>query len=165
LNSDSRKLIESSKKAGNVTPDGKCDWGGFYDSLPLHLVSHGDTPSVYDRNPGGNKMRFQTNLNDTMKQLKLVKYTTKKYSPDEKQAIVLEAMCDFCRFKYCQDVINFGNQGKNAMGSLEDLPCILHLHKRVMEKIIDILLVKSFHHVKNQSAAGRICRVNFVSKL
>jgi hypothetical protein len=45
-NSDSQKLIEACKKAGNVTPDGKCDWGGFYNSLPLHLVSHGDTPSV-----------------------------------------------------------------------------------------------------------------------
>jgi hypothetical protein len=56
-----------------VKPDGKCDWGGFYDSLPLDLVSHGDTPSVYDRYPGGEKMQFRTNLNDTMKQFKLVK--------------------------------------------------------------------------------------------
>jgi hypothetical protein len=136
-NSDSRKLIEACKKAGNVTPDRKCDWGGFYDSLPLHLGSRDDTPSMYDRNPAGDKMRFRTNLNDTMKQLKLVKYTTKKYSPDEKQAIMVEAMRDVCRFKYCQDVINFGNQGKNAMGSLEDaLPCILHLHKRVMKKTL-----------------------------
>jgi hypothetical protein len=132
-NSDSRKLIEACKKAGSVTPDGKCDWGGFYDSLPLHLVSNGDTPFVYNRNTGGDKMRFQTNLNDTVKQLKLVKYTTKKYSPDENQAIVVEAMCDVCCFKYCQGVINFGNQGKYEMGSLEDiLPRILHLHKRFM---------------------------------
>jgi hypothetical protein len=136
-NLDYRKLIKACKKAGNVTPDGKCDWGGFSDSLPLHLVSHGDTPSVYDRNPGGDKIRFRTNLNDTMKQLKLVKYTTKKYSPDEKQDIMVEAMRDVCRFKYCQDVINFGNQGKNAMGYLEDaLPCILHLHKRDMKKLL-----------------------------
>jgi hypothetical protein len=164
--SDSRKLIEACKKAGNVTPDGKCEWGGFYDLLPLHLVSHGDTTSVYDRNPGGNKIRFRTNLNDTMNQLKLVKYTTKKYSPDEKQAIVVEAMRDVCRFKYCQDVINLGNQGKNTMGYLEDaLPFILHLHKIVMEKIIEILLVKPFHHVKKQSAAGRIWHANFVSKV
>jgi hypothetical protein len=115
---------------------------------------------------GGDKMQSQTILNDTMNQLKLVKYTTKKYSPDEKQATVVKAMCDVCRFKYCQDVINFGNQGKNAMGSFEDaLPCILHLQKRVMEKIIEILLVKSFHHVKNESEVGRTCHANFVSKV
>jgi hypothetical protein len=82
---------------------------------------------------------------------------------------VEEAMLAVCLFKYCQDVINFGNEGKNAMGSLEDaLPCILHLHKRgmekSMEKIIEILLVKSFQHVKNQSAAGRICHAKFESK-
>jgi hypothetical protein len=57
--SGSRKLIEACKKSGNVTPDGKCDWGGFYDSLSLHLVSHGDTPSVYDHNPGGDKCDFE----------------------------------------------------------------------------------------------------------
>jgi hypothetical protein len=75
-------------------------------------------------------------------------------------------MRDVCRLKYCQDPINFGNQGKHAMGSLEDaLPCILHLHKIVMEKIIEILLVKYFHQVKNQSAAGIICHANFVSKV
>jgi hypothetical protein len=149
-----------------VTPDGKCNWGGFYESLPLHLVSNGDTPSVYDRNPGGDKMQFQTNLNDTMKQLKLVKNTTRNYSCRENQVIVMEAMRDVCCFKYCQDVIIFGNQGKNAKGSLEDaLPCILHLQKKAMSKIIDILLVKSFHNVKNQSAAGRIWHANFVSKI
>jgi hypothetical protein len=87
-----------------------------------------------------------------MKQLKLVKYTTKKYSPDEKQAIMVEAMRYGYGSKYCQAVINFGNQGKHAMGSLEDaLPRILHLHKRFMEKIIEILLVKSFHQVNRGS--------------
>jgi hypothetical protein len=111
-------------------------------------------------------MQFRTNLNDTMKQLILVKYTRKKYCPDEKQAIVVEAMRDICRFKYCQDVINFRNQSNNSMGSLEDtLPCILHLHKRVMGKIIEILLDESFQHVKNQSAASKICYANFVSKV
>jgi hypothetical protein len=32
-------------------------------------------------------------------------------------------------------------------------------------KIVEILLVKSFCQVKNQSAAGRICHANFVSKV
>jgi hypothetical protein len=47
--------------------------------------------------------------------------------------------------------------GSNAMGSLEDyIPFVLNLHKRVVEKIIEIIFIHSINKNGNDTDSGRL---------
>jgi hypothetical protein len=55
--------------------------------------------------------------------------------------MAFNAMKAICKFSWCSEVINFKNSGSNAMGSLVDyIPCVLRLHKIVVEKKLRLLL-------------------------
>jgi hypothetical protein len=152
---DNKRLIAACKRAGCVTKAGVLQWDQFYESLPFCLVSHDNKPSVYDRDPN-TTVRYDAQLKRTLLQLGLLPASRLKDIPAKKQMAVT-AMKTICKFSWCSDVINFKNLGSNAMGSLEDsIPCVLHLHKRVVEKIIEILFIHSINNNGNDTDSGRL---------
>jgi hypothetical protein len=134
---------------------GVLQWDQFYESLPFCLVSHDNKPSIYDRDLN-TTARYDAQLKHTLLQLGILQASSLKDIPAKKQMAVT-AMKMICKFSWYSDEINFKNLGSNAMGSLEDsIPCDLHLHRRVVEKNIEILFIHSINKNGNDTDSGRL---------
>jgi hypothetical protein len=147
---DNKRLIFACKKDGYMTKAGLLQWYNFYDSLPLCLVPHDNKPNVYVRDPN-TTVTYDALRKRTLLQISILSASRLKGIHAKKQ---IKAICNF---SWCSHVINFKNLGSNAMGSLADsIPSVLHLHKRVVGKIIETMFLHSLNKNGNDTDSGRL---------
>jgi hypothetical protein len=61
--------------------------------------------------------------------------------------------------KYCMDVLGFEGSVKHALGRVEHtVPCILHFHKRVMEKNMQLVFILALNEHGNHTIIHRLKR-------
>jgi hypothetical protein len=151
---DNKRLSDACKRADCMTKAGVLQWDQFYESLPFCLVSHDNKSSVYDRDPN-TTVPYDAQLKRTLLQLGLLPASRLKDIPTKTNG--RHRYESDCKFSWCSDGINFKNLGSNAMGSLEDyIPYVLHLHKRVVEKIIEIIFIHSINNNGYDTGSGRL---------
>jgi hypothetical protein len=124
-------------------------------------VGVGKIPSICDTGEDVNEVQYLVNVQEIMCHLDIMHLTGPNANIDVKAEVTNKVLHTVCCFVYCQRVLDFSKKGINSMGSLEDvIPCILHLHKRVIEKLIEMLMCQSLNEADNQSKDGRIahCR-------
>jgi hypothetical protein len=61
--------------------------------------------------------------------------------------------------KYCMDVLGFEGSVKHAMMRVENVvPCILYSHKRVMEKIMQLIFILALNECGSHIIIRRLKR-------
>jgi hypothetical protein len=153
--------MASRRAADCVHDDGSLDWEAFYADCSLHLMGVGEMPSICDTGEDDDEVQYLVNVQETMCHLDILHLTGPNANIDVKEEVTKKALQAVCLFVYRQRVLYFSKKGIHAMGSLEDtITCILHLHKRVIERVIDMLMFQSLNEADNQSNDGWIahCR-------
>jgi exonuclease III len=80
-----------------------------------------------------------------------------EFPHNERKEKVALALHYVCRFQYYHGVIVFQKSVEDAMVRVENgVPCILHLHKRIVEKVMHMLYVISIYEASNDNIAARI---------
>jgi hypothetical protein len=63
-------------------------------------------------------------------------------------------------------VRKFRDIGENALTAVDwDVPCLLHLHKRIIEKMASMLFIESLNEVKSKAAKHRIWKAKQIQKI
>jgi hypothetical protein len=122
------------------------DWYAFYAACDLHLVAFGAKAGVMDvpdeiLEP--NKYApYLENINSTLSTLGLV--IAPKKSLRSKTNSITRALRIMRKYAHYHDAFTFGELVKGSYSKVENqVPCVLHLHKRVIEKVPTLLFTRS----------------------
>jgi hypothetical protein len=134
----------------------KTKWAVLHEKCEMRLVADGTCVHIDDTSliP----VRYEQALFQTMRLLGLWEQYCGE--PLHQQVLVLRrALYLVCRMKYCMDVSGFEGSVKHAMMRVEnDVPCILHFHKRVMEKIMQLVFILALNECGSQTIIQRLKR-------
>lgn len=132
------------------------DWGGLYRDCSLHLKAVGDRPSVHDES--GDVLLYFSNSMKTLSTLCLLDH--KNEDKDIIKLKIIDRLEVIQDFKYCCNVKRYTDVKKRAMShAVNAVPCVLHLHKRVMEKVMEMIYLASLNLHGDQTIAGRKRRI------
>jgi hypothetical protein len=158
-------IMSACRAAECVRDVGILYWEAFYADCSLHLVGEGEMPSICETGEDIDEVQYLVYVQETMCHLDILHLTGPNANIDVKAEVTKEALQTVCRFMYYQIVLDLTKKGTNATGSLEyAILCILHLHKRVIENVIEMLMRQSLNEADNQSKDGRIALCRKVSK-
>jgi hypothetical protein len=109
----------------------------LYRKCKLHPVATGHATSIDDNHTLG-VLSYAQKLRETMATLELWKENCDLPQPEQVELVCLSLHL-VCRMQYYQDVFDFEDSVSRAMIKVQNaVPCILHLHKRIIEKIISL---------------------------
>jgi hypothetical protein len=141
---------------------GKNQWEMLYDKCSIHLVADGaamtiDNPS---RLPFVN---YQQGILKTLNTLGVGQKYAKADFLDQVEG-ARQFLSLVCEMKYWTDVARFKRSVADAMIRIENaVPCVLHLHKRVMEKILSLIFTRSLGE-QEKTKAVRLVHAEKMSK-
>jgi hypothetical protein len=132
----------------------KTKWAVLYEKCEMRLVADGT--GVYIDDTSLLPVRYKQALCRTMKLLGIWEQYCEE--PFHQQVVVVcPALYIVCRIKYCMDVLGFEGSVKYAMTRGENtVPCILHFHKRAMEKVMQLIFILALNECGNQTTIQRL---------
>jgi hypothetical protein len=120
-------------------------WQQHYTACDLHLVAIGDkasaqrVPKKVDKAPYA---RFLGSVAKTLSKLGIVGGTNT--SLKSKRKSIVNALQIIYRYEYYNDAIAFGESVRESFSKIDNqICCVLHLHKRVIEKVITLVFTRS----------------------
>jgi hypothetical protein len=111
---------------------------------------------VPDEIIGPNKYAtYLENVASTLSTLGLV--TTPKKSLKSKTNSIIRALRIMRQYEHYHDAFTFGESVKGSYSKVENqVPCVLHLHKRVIEKVLMLLFTRSLDELASGEKTKRI---------
>jgi hypothetical protein len=122
------------------------DWDIHYAACDLHLVALGAKASVMgvpDENLQPNKYEmYLENIVTTLSTLGLL--IAPKTSLKRKRNSIIRALCIMRKYAHYHDAFTLGESVKGSYSKVKnEVPCVLHLHKRVIENVLTLLFTRS----------------------
>jgi hypothetical protein len=129
------------------------DWDAHYAACDLHLVSicaKVGVMDVPDENLKPNKYAtYLENIVATVSMLGLV--IAPKTSLKSKRNSIIRALHIMRKYAHYHDAFTFGESVKGSYSKAEnEVPCVLHLHKRVIENVLTLLFTRSFDELASE---------------
>jgi hypothetical protein len=116
----------------------KTRWAILYGKCKLHLMETGQATSINDNHTLG-ALAYDQKLRATMATLGLWKENCDLSQPEQVE-LVRRSLRLVCRMQYCQYVFAFeGSVSRATIKVKHTVPCILHLHKCTIEKIMSLV--------------------------
>jgi hypothetical protein len=132
----------------------------LYRKCKLHLVATGQATSIEDNQTLG-AIAYAQKMRSTMATLGLWKDNCNLSQPEQVE-LVRRSLHLVCRIQYCQDVFYFEGSVSRAMLKVQNVvPCILNLHKLIIEKIISLVYALC---INEQSKYNRQQRLEYAKK-
>jgi hypothetical protein len=130
---------------------GKNQWEMRYDKCIIHLVA--DRAVMTIDNPSRLPfVNYQQGLLKTLNTLGVGKKYAKADFPDQVEG-ARQFLSLVFEMKYLTEVARFKRSVADAMIINENtVPCVLHLHKRVVEKILSLIFIRSLGEQKKKKA-------------
>jgi hypothetical protein len=147
---EKKKMLDKTDEAQRLTFVCEQLYGGDWDAhnaaCDLHLVAFGATAGVMDvpdeiLEP--NKYAtYLENVVSTLSTLGLV--IAPKKSLKSKTNSIIRALRIMRKYAHYHDAFTFGESAKGSYSKVENqVPCVLHIHKRVIEKVLTLLFTRS----------------------
>jgi hypothetical protein len=131
------------------------DWGGLYRDFSLHLQAAFDRPCVHDQE--GDVVLYYSNSIKILPNLVLLQHKNEINIMKLKSVGRLETILgNYSRIQLllqCQ-ALN-GCKMKAIYHAVNAVPCILHLHKWVMEKVMEMIYSKILNLHEDQTISGK----------
>jgi hypothetical protein len=138
----------------------ECSFEKFYDDCKLNLMDVGRQAGLNDTSMDTDY--YSQCMSETLDMFGVLElYHNKPLS--EQKTLVRRLLIYVCRFKHIDDCLAFEASVSNAIVKVDNqTPCILHLHKRVIEKIMTMICCVSLDEVSttNKAARKRQCKKN-----
>jgi hypothetical protein len=124
----------------------ECPWDTLYSMSPLHLVPVGVAPGPYVHMV--DTRHYKKLLNDTLILFDLINsdgVTTvaerdsliEKSTVAERDSLIEKYVFRLFRLKKYHDILSYGARTAASKSKpLEAMPCVLHMHKRMIDKLI-----------------------------
>jgi hypothetical protein len=132
-------------------------WEHLYNEMPLHLVAVGISPGLYD--PMDDARRYNRLVNDCLARLDMAT-THGILLPNERKELVGKMLFFICRLKHCHNAVKFENCLNVSKSRVEDaVPCILHMHKRIIEKVMTLIFIIALDEASSTNKSTRAKKV------
>jgi hypothetical protein len=133
----------------------KTRWAVLYEKCKLYLVVTGQAMSIYDNQTLG-ALAYAQKLSATMDTLRLWKENCNLSQP-EKVDLGHRSHNLVCRMQYYQYVFDFeGSVSRDMIKVQHTVPCILHLHKRIIEKIMSLVYALYLNELSKDNKQQRL---------
>jgi hypothetical protein len=137
------------------------DLDANYAACDLHMVAFGAKDGVMgvpDEILEPNKYAtYLENVVSTLSTLGLV--IAQKKSLKSKTNSIIRALSIMIKYAHYYDVFTFGESVKGSYNNVENqVPCVLHLHKRVIEKVLMMLFTRSLDELARGGEANKTHR-------
>jgi hypothetical protein len=134
-------------------------WDDHYAACDLHLVAFGAKAGANEvPNEDLEPKKYATYLENvvtTLSTLGLV--TALKTSLKRKRNYIIRALHIMRKYVNFHDAFTFGECIQCSYSKVEhQIPCVLHLHKRVIEKVLTLLFTRSLDELANEGNTKRI---------
>jgi hypothetical protein len=115
----------------------------LYIISPLQLVPVGVAPGLYV--PMVDKIRNNKFINGTLILFDLVNSDGVTTVP-ERESLIEKYLFRLCRLKKYHDVLSYKSRTEESKSKPHDaIPCVLNMHKRMIEKLISMLFKEALH--------------------
>jgi predicted nucleic acid-binding Zn-ribbon protein len=142
---------------------GKSQWEMLYNKCSIHLVEDG-VAIIIDNPSGLGFPAYQQAVLKTLNTLGLGQKYARAEFPEQVE-VLRSHLALVCRMMALTDVARFKHSVSTAMMKIENaVPCILHLHKRLMEKILSLIMLKSLAEQEKHKSA-RLRHAEKMSKI
>jgi hypothetical protein len=126
-------------------------WATLYIMSHLHLVPVGVAPGLYV--PMVDTMHYNKFLNDTLILFDIVNAACITTVP-ERDSLIEKYLFRLCRLKKYLDVLSYeARMAASKSKPHNTIPCVLHMHKRMIEKLISMLLKEALHKASPSNKA------------
>jgi hypothetical protein len=149
-----KKMLDKKKRLDERDNADGGDWDAHYAACDLHLVAFGAKAGVMDvpdeiLDP--NKYAtYLENVVSTLSTLGLV--IAPKKSLKSKTNTIIRAFHIMRKYAHYHDALTFEESVKGSYSKVENqVPCVLHLHKRVIETVLTLLFTRSLDELAKQS--------------
>jgi hypothetical protein len=128
---------------------GKYQWEMMYNTCSIHIIEDG-VAIIFDNPSGLGFPAYQQAVLKTLNTLGLGQKYARDEFPDQVEGLRTHLTL-VCRMMALTDIARFKHSVSTAMMKIEnDAPCILHLHKRLMEKILPLIILKFLGEQENK---------------
>jgi hypothetical protein len=119
----------------------KTPWEHLYDTMPLHLFPVGIAPGLDAWME--DSRRYNRLLNETLGMFNMVASHGMELQPYWKE-LVGKIIFFICRLKHCTNAPKLEQAMSYSKSSVMDsMPCVLHMHTLLIEKVMTLLFVIS----------------------
>jgi hypothetical protein len=135
----------------------------LYTKCSIHLVEDG-VAIIIDNPSGLGFPAYQQAVLKTLNTLGLGQTYARAEFPEQVE-VLRTHLALVCQMMALTDVARFKHSVSTAMIKIENaVPCILHLHKRLMEKILSLIMLKSLAEQEKHKSA-RLRHAEKMSKI
>jgi hypothetical protein len=140
----------------------ECPWATLYSMSPLHLVPVGVAPGLHVHMV--DTRRYNKLINDTLILFDLlnsdgVTTVPKHVNLIEKYSFILS------RLKKYHDVLSYeARTAASKSKPIDAIPCVLHMHKRMLEKLVSMLFKEALHEAGPSKKAIRFRKAQDIAK-
>jgi hypothetical protein len=103
-----------------------------------------------------NAISYQQKLHATMLTLVVWQDNCNLDQPDQ-ILLVKKILYYICRMQHCQEIFNVGGDMAHAMLTVDsDIPCLLHLHKLVVENVMYLIYALALNIYSKDNKKARL---------
>jgi hypothetical protein len=135
----------------------------LYENMPLYLIPIGKAPGIHEWME--DSRRFTLLLNETLDKFNLV--VSHGIEPQVTQKERVGKIIFFiCRLKECHNALKFDQCISRSKWSVEDaVPNILHMHKRLIEKVMTLIFVLTLDEASASNKGKRARKAKEIEKI
>jgi hypothetical protein len=141
------------------------NWQQYYIACDLHLVAIGATASVQrvpKKADNAPYARLLDSIAKTLSTLGIICGTNT--SLKSKRKSIVNALQIIYRYAYYNDAIAFGESVIESFSKVDNqICCVLHLHKRVIEKVITLFFTRSVDELEKEEKKVRVQHIDYLS--
>jgi hypothetical protein len=128
-------------------------------------VAIGDTASVQRVPKKADKAPYARFLESVVKKLSTLGIICgTNTSLTSKRKSIVNALQIIYRYAYYNDAIAFGESVRESSSKVENqIFCVLHLHKRVIEKVITLVFTRSVDELEKEEKKVRVQHIDYLS--
>jgi hypothetical protein len=129
------------------------DWDTRYAACDVHVVTFGAKVSVNDvPDEDLDPKRYATYLENVVTTLSTLGIVTApKTSLKRKKNYIIRVLRIIRKYAHLHDAFTFGESVRCSSSKIENqVPCVLHLHKRVIEKVLTLLFTRSLDKIASE---------------